>query len=103
MVSEDKLSIFTGNANRELANNICKYLNLKLGDASVGRFSEGEISIKSQISDALKIIEFIRIIAKEKIFDKDNINILSYDFGAYIALILCSKIKEINRLLSNRF
>ncbi|MFX1297609.1 MAG: alpha/beta hydrolase family protein [Promethearchaeota archaeon] len=63
------------------------------------RFSEGGISIKSQISDGLKVIEFIKIMNKEKIFDKDNINIIGYDFGAYIALILCSKIKGIKKLL----
>ena len=63
------------------------------------RFSEGEISIKSQVSDALKLIEFIEIMSKNNILDKTDINILGYDFGAYIALILCSKIEIINRLL----
>jgi len=42
----DKLAIFSGNANIDLANNICKYLNIKLQDALVGRFSEGEIRVK---------------------------------------------------------
>ena len=42
----DKLSIFTGNAHPQLANDICKVLKIKLGDALVGRFSEGEISVK---------------------------------------------------------
>ncbi|MDD5109256.1 MAG: ribose-phosphate pyrophosphokinase [Candidatus Omnitrophica bacterium] len=42
----DKLAIFSGNANLELANDICKNLKVKLQDAFVGRFSEGEIRVK---------------------------------------------------------
>lgn len=42
----DKLAIFSGNANPVLAQNICKDLNVKLQDAFVGRFSEGEIRVK---------------------------------------------------------
>ena len=42
----DKLAIFSGNANFELAQNICKDLKVKLQDALVGRFSEGEIRVK---------------------------------------------------------
>lgn len=42
----DKLAIFSGNANPELAHNICKDLKVKLQDALVGRFSEGEIRVK---------------------------------------------------------
>ncbi|MDD5613552.1 MAG: ribose-phosphate pyrophosphokinase [Candidatus Omnitrophica bacterium] len=42
----DRLTIFSGNANMELAKKICDYLGVKLGEASVTRFSEGEISLK---------------------------------------------------------
>jgi len=42
----DKLAIFSGNANLELAQSICKDLKVKLQDALVGRFSEGEIRVK---------------------------------------------------------
>jgi len=42
----DKLAIFTGNAHPELAKNICQYLKVKLSEAMVGRFSEGEIRVK---------------------------------------------------------
>ena len=42
----DKLAIFSGNAHPELAGNICKYLKVKLSDALVTRFSEGEIRVK---------------------------------------------------------
>ena len=42
----DKLKIFSGNANLELAKNICKYLKTDLSDALVSRFSEGEIRVQ---------------------------------------------------------
>ena len=42
----DKLKIFSGNANRPLAEKICQYLGISLGDAVVGRFSDGEISVE---------------------------------------------------------
>lgn len=38
--------MFSGNAHPELAKNICKYLKVKLSDALVDRFSEGEIRVK---------------------------------------------------------
>ncbi len=41
-----EIKIFSGNANIELAKKIAKYLNAPLGDAKVGTFSEGEISVK---------------------------------------------------------
>jgi ribose-phosphate pyrophosphokinase len=46
MRSTDRLTIFTGNANRKLAQDICSYLEIPLGDGAVGRFSEGEIHVK---------------------------------------------------------
>ncbi|MDP2939619.1 MAG: ribose-phosphate pyrophosphokinase [Candidatus Omnitrophota bacterium] len=42
----DKLAIFSGNAHLQLAKDICKILKISLGDAFVGRFSEGEIRVK---------------------------------------------------------
>jgi ribose-phosphate pyrophosphokinase len=42
----DKLAVFSGNAHPELAKNICKYLKVKLSDALVTRFSEGEVRVK---------------------------------------------------------
>ncbi|MFQ5695352.1 MAG: ribose-phosphate diphosphokinase [Terriglobia bacterium] len=38
--------IFTGNANRALAEEICQYLSLPLGDSTLGRFMDGEISFQ---------------------------------------------------------
>ena len=41
-----KLAVFSGNANLDLAEDICKNLKVKLQDAFVGKFSEGEIRVK---------------------------------------------------------
>src|SRR6187431_1213531 len=40
------LSIFTGNANRALADEICKYVEIPLGRADVTHFSDGEIYVE---------------------------------------------------------
>ena len=40
------LTIFSGNANRELAQAICKYVEMPLGKAEVTRFSDGEIYVE---------------------------------------------------------
>ena len=42
----DKLALFSGNANPKLAESISRYLKVKLGDALISRFSEGEIEVK---------------------------------------------------------
>ena len=42
----DSLMVFTGNANPKLAADVVKRLNISLGRASVGRFSDGEISVE---------------------------------------------------------
>jgi ribose-phosphate pyrophosphokinase len=44
----DDLKLFTGNANRPLAEKICQYLQIPLGSAAVGTFSDGEISVEFQ-------------------------------------------------------
>ncbi len=41
-----QLKIFSGNANPELAKKIAKYLRVRLGDALVTTFSEGEVRVK---------------------------------------------------------
>jgi len=43
---KNHLLIFSGNANRKLAGDICRFLKVKLADASVDRFSDGEIHVK---------------------------------------------------------
>lgn len=62
-------------------------------------YSEGKISISSQVLDGQKIIEFVQKMAEHDIFDLKNVNIIAHDFGAYIALILCSKVRVVNKLL----
>jgi ribose-phosphate pyrophosphokinase len=44
----DSLMVFTGNANPALAADVVKRLNISLGRAHVGRFSDGEISVEIQ-------------------------------------------------------
>ncbi len=46
MKDNNKLALFSGNANRPLAEAIARSLKLSLGDVLVGRFSEGEIRVK---------------------------------------------------------
>ena len=40
------MMIFSGNANRALASEIAKHLNIKMGNATVGTFSDGETMIE---------------------------------------------------------
>ncbi len=44
----DSLMVFTGNANPRLAADIAKRLNISLGRANVGRFSDGEATVEIQ-------------------------------------------------------
>jgi len=47
MLSRHKnMRIFSGNANPKLAEEICHYLGVPLGDSAVGRFSDGEIWVR---------------------------------------------------------
>src|ERR1700721_878181 len=40
---DEKFKIFSGTASPELARRICSFLGCGLGDAKLGRFSDGEI------------------------------------------------------------
>ena len=44
----DSLMVFAGNANPKLAADVVRRLNISLGRATVGRFSDGEISVEIQ-------------------------------------------------------
>ena len=45
-MSYDRLMVFTGNANPTLAQDVAQHLNIQLGRAMVGRFSDGEIMVE---------------------------------------------------------
>ncbi len=45
-MSSENLMIFTGNANPKLAESVAQHMNLPLGRATVGRFSDGEIMVE---------------------------------------------------------
>ena len=47
-----ELKVFTGNGNPGLAKEICELMNITLGNAVVGRFSDGEINV--QIMDNVR-------------------------------------------------
>src|SRR4249920_3963391 len=42
----DSLMVFTGNAHPKLAEDVVRHLNIPLGRASVGRFSDGEVMVE---------------------------------------------------------
>ena len=42
----DGILVFAGNANRPLANAVCKQLGMPLGKALVGKFSDGEVQVE---------------------------------------------------------
>ena len=42
----DRLKIFTGNSNIELAEKIAKKIGIPIGKSVVGRFSDGEIEVE---------------------------------------------------------
>lgn len=46
MSAYDSLMVFTGTANLELAQNVVKHLDISLGRADVGRFSDGEVAVE---------------------------------------------------------
>jgi ribose-phosphate pyrophosphokinase len=45
-MSADNMIVFTGNANRALAELVARHLGLPLGKATVGRFSDGEVMVE---------------------------------------------------------
>jgi ribose-phosphate pyrophosphokinase len=45
-VSYDSLMVFTGNANPKLAESVAQHLDIKLGRATVARFSDGEVMVE---------------------------------------------------------
>jgi ribose-phosphate pyrophosphokinase len=53
-VTGNTYMVFSGSANQPLAEEICKYLSLPVGDASLGRFSDGEtyFQIKENVRGA---------------------------------------------------
>jgi ribose-phosphate pyrophosphokinase len=43
---KDEIKIFAGRSNRPLAAEICRYLGVSLGQAEIGRFSDGEVQVE---------------------------------------------------------
>ncbi len=57
------IMLFTGNSNYQLAQAVCKYIQLPLGSAKVDRFSDGEIRIEINENVRLKDIFIIQSIS----------------------------------------
>ena len=45
-MANERMMVFTGSANPKLGEAVCRYLNIGIGRASVGRFSDGEVSVE---------------------------------------------------------
>ena len=43
---KDQLEVFTGNSNPALAREVTEHLGVKMGEAEVGRFPDGEVMIE---------------------------------------------------------
>jgi ribose-phosphate pyrophosphokinase len=43
---KDEIKIFAGSSNRPLADEICRYVGVPLGQAEIGRFSDGEVQVE---------------------------------------------------------
>ena len=46
MLNLDRIRVLTGNAHPQLAKDICSHLGAPLGEASMGRFPDGELNLK---------------------------------------------------------
>jgi len=57
------IMLFSGNSNYKLAQAVCRYIKLPLGDAKVDRFSDGEIRIEINENVRLKDIFIIQSIS----------------------------------------
>jgi ribose-phosphate pyrophosphokinase len=44
--AKDELEIFTGSSNPALAREVCEHLKVRLGEAEVGRFPDGEVMVE---------------------------------------------------------
>ena len=45
-MSDDRMMVFTGNANPELARKVVDHLGISLGEVKAGRFSDGEVHVE---------------------------------------------------------
>ncbi|EER19124.1 phosphoribosylpyrophosphate synthetase, putative [Perkinsus marinus ATCC 50983] len=46
----EEITVFAGSANRKLAESICEHLGTRLGRVALGRFADGEVSLRIQES-----------------------------------------------------
>lgn len=63
------------------------------------RYSHGRVSICSQTVDGLEVLNFVEQISSNGLLDLNDVNLIAEDFGAYIALLISSRVHFINKLL----
>jgi len=44
--NQERIHLFTGNSNRQLAQEVATFLGIELGEMEVSRFADGEISVR---------------------------------------------------------
>lgn len=62
--SEDSIKLFTGTSHPELAREVADYLDLSLGDCTVTRFADGEISVTVEESVRGKDIYIVQSLSR---------------------------------------
>ena len=50
------MKIFSGTANRKFAEDICKCLDMPLGEITIGKFSDGEINLS--VEETVRVMMF---------------------------------------------
>ena len=62
-MNETPMMVFSGNANLALSEGIVKKLNMRLGMATVGRFSDGEIAVEIEKMSVVRMFLLFSLLA----------------------------------------
>lgn len=68
------LKVFSGNAHPELAREICEHLEVRLGDAQVGRFPDGEVKV--QIGENVRGMDVFIVQSSSKPVNENLVELL---------------------------
>ena len=64
-MNDTSMMVFSGNANLALSDGIVKKLNMRLGMATVGRFSDGEIAVEIEENVRGKDVLLFNLLARQ--------------------------------------
>ena len=57
MISHGKdMKVFSGNANMNLAKDICRLIGIQLGNAEIGHFSDGEVFASIELDTSPSVV-----------------------------------------------